>query len=73
MNKFILPEKIRHNYNNTYNKNIFSSIKKVQTQEILLRTQLQNKINQINETIVYYDYNYHNSDLLDLTTSSKKW
>jgi len=73
MNKFILPEKIRHNYNNTYNQNIFSSIKKVQTQEILLRTQLQNKINQINETIVYYDYNYHNSDLLDLTTSRKKW
>lgn len=65
MNKFILPEKIRQNYKNTYHQNIFSTIKKVQTEEIRLRTKLQNKINEINEADNYYNYNIQHSQVLD--------
>ena len=56
MNKFILPEKIRHNYINTYNNNIFASLKKVQTKDTLLRTQLLNKINAIKTRQTERDY-----------------
>lgn len=44
-NQFILPESIRYNYPNLCYINVFSEVKKVQTQETLLINRLKDKMN----------------------------
>ena len=57
-NQFILPEYIRHCYPNIYSTNVFSKIKKIQNEEIILINELKNIIN---EKITNNDYT--NNDL----------
>ena len=47
MNKFILPEYIRHNYHKLYSQNIFSVIKTIQTEEVTLKANLQRLLNKM--------------------------
>ena len=44
-NQFILPESIRYNYPNLCYINVFSEVKKVQTQETILVNRLKDKMN----------------------------
>ncbi len=45
-NQFILPEIIRHNYPLTYNTNVFTEIKRLQTTEMILTEKLKNILNE---------------------------
>jgi hypothetical protein len=46
-NKFVLPEVIRHKYPVTYGTNVFSEVKKLQNQEIILINKLKVIVNRI--------------------------
>lgn len=46
-NQFILPETIRYRYHKLYSTNIFSLVKKIQNDEIVLVNELKNIINKI--------------------------
>ena len=47
LNKFILPEYIRHKYPYTYSTNIFTLVKKIHLQEIILINRLKININRL--------------------------
>lgn len=46
-NPFVLPEYIRYNYPLLFSMNIFATVKKIQTKEILLTTELKDLYNDI--------------------------
>jgi hypothetical protein len=46
-NQFILPEPIRHRYKKLYSTNVFSIVKKIQNDEMILINDLKNVINEI--------------------------
>ena len=46
-NQFLLPEKIRHAYHNLYNANIFSHVKSIQIEEMVLTNRLKGVINAL--------------------------
>jgi hypothetical protein len=46
-NQFILPERIRHKYKKLYSTNVFSIVKKIQNDEMILINDLKNVINEI--------------------------
>ena len=46
-NQFVLPEEIRHNYPRLNTINVFSEVKKIQFEEIMLVNQLKDIMNQI--------------------------
>ena len=46
-NKFVLPETIRYKYPVTYGTNVFSEVKKLQNQEIILVNKLKVIVNKI--------------------------
>lgn len=46
-NQFILPESIRHRYKKLYSTNVFSIVKKIQNDEMILINNLKNVINEI--------------------------
>jgi hypothetical protein len=46
-NKFILPQYIRHRFSELYAQNLFSSVKTLQIEELLLLTDLRNTENNI--------------------------
>jgi hypothetical protein len=50
LNKFILPEYIRHKYPYTYSTNIFTMVKKIHLQEIILINRLKININRLLQT-----------------------
>ena len=50
LNKFILPEYIRHKYPYTYSTNIFTMVKKIHLQEIILINRLKININRLIQT-----------------------
>jgi hypothetical protein len=50
LNKFILPEYIRHKYPYTYSTNIFTLVKKIHLREIILINRLKININRLLQT-----------------------
>jgi len=48
-NQFILPELIRHNYPRLHSINVFSEVKKIQTEEIIIVNHLKDIMNQMIE------------------------
>lgn len=46
-NHFILPEIIRYSYPNLYNMNVFSEVKKIQNNEMILINRLKDTVNDI--------------------------
>ncbi len=46
-NKFVLPEAIRYKYPTVYSTNVFSEVKKLQNQEIILVNKLKVIVNKI--------------------------
>ena len=48
-NQFILPDRIRYHFRETYGQNVFASVKEIQTQETLLLNRLKGVINALLE------------------------
>jgi len=46
-NQFVLPERIRHMFRNTYGLNVFAKVKEIQTKETLLMNELKGHINRL--------------------------
>jgi hypothetical protein len=46
-NQFILPERIRYHFRQTYGQNVFSSVKEIQTEETILLNTLKGHINTL--------------------------
>jgi hypothetical protein len=46
-NQFILPELIRHNYPRLHNVNVFSEVKKIQSEEIMIVNHLKDIMNEL--------------------------
>jgi hypothetical protein len=46
-NQFVLPEAIRYNYEKLYNTNIFSNVKSIQNEEMILTNKLKGIINAL--------------------------
>lgn len=55
INQFILPEYIRYKYSILYSTNIFSIVKKIQSNENKRKTELQNNINKMYYKTQLYD------------------
>lgn len=46
-NQFILPERIRYTFRETYGQNIFSTVKEIQNEELIMTNQLKGIINRL--------------------------
>ena len=58
-NQFILPELIRHNYPRLHNTNVFSEVKKIQSEETIIVNHLKDIMNDLieNQKILLHDSN----------------
>ena len=46
-NQFILPERIRYTFRETYGQNVFSTVKEIQNEELIMTNQLKGIINRL--------------------------
>ena len=62
VNQFVLPDFVIRRYPTTYNTNVFSIVKKLYIDEVILKNKLMNTINKI---IIKSNYKHHSKELTD--------
>lgn len=70
-NKFILPEVIRYRYKDLFSQNLFSDVKKLQIDDLVLKTELKGLLNKLDSKRVLLATNPSLATEIDELTDSK--